>query len=192
MLRHAVTDHPARHDLSIPATGRFRRAPHDASSARLARSESHRGGPRDQSRAEQPALRPRTPSAITWRSRVSTAARRSCSFESIVSLEHSPADASDLALEAAERFSRRLQRRGDAGPRPLHRAPSCRSGRRGRALGASIPARQRRSIGTLELLVRLSQGIHPASATGGARPRASSSRSRRCASATAAAATSPC
>ena len=54
---HAVTDHPARHDLSLPAAGRLWRAPDDAPSTRLPRSKSDRGEPRDQPGAEEPALR---------------------------------------------------------------------------------------------------------------------------------------
>ena len=53
-------------------------------------------------------------------------------FESIVCLEQSRGPRKGL--------SRRLSRRRDAGPRPLHRTPSPRSGERGWPLGSSIPA----------------------------------------------------
>jgi transglutaminase-like putative cysteine protease len=82
------------------------------------------------------------------------------SFESIVSLEHSPADASDLALtEAAKRFpvcysAEEMPDLAHCIERH-HADPDDEVGRWARQfLHASG------SIGTLELLVRLSQGIH--------------------------------
>jgi len=54
---HADTDHPARHDLPLPAAGRLWRAPDDAPPTRLPRSKSDRGEPRDQPGAQEPALR---------------------------------------------------------------------------------------------------------------------------------------
>src|ERR1700730_2351528 len=54
---HAVTYHPARHDLSLPAAGRLWRAPNDAPSTRLPRSKELKTEPGDQPGAEEPALR---------------------------------------------------------------------------------------------------------------------------------------
>ena len=54
---HADTDHPARHDLSLPAAGRLWRAPDDAPPTRHLRSKGARGEPRDQPGAQEPTLR---------------------------------------------------------------------------------------------------------------------------------------
>ena len=88
---HAVVDHPARHDLSLPAAGRLRRAPDDAASARLPRSESdrRRGSRSAQSRGACASFR--TNSATMSRSRSSSDRSTELRFESIVCLEHSPA-----------------------------------------------------------------------------------------------------
>src|ERR1700751_5297694 len=51
---HADTDHPARHDLPLPAAGRLWRAPDDAPPTRLPRSKSDRGEPGDQPGAQKP------------------------------------------------------------------------------------------------------------------------------------------
>jgi hypothetical protein len=100
--QHAVTDHPPRHALSLPAAGRLWRAPNDASSTRLPRSKSDRGEPRDQSRAEEPMLRSGRIRQSCGDRAVFGRAKELC-FESTVRLEHSPLDPADLDLEDAAR-----------------------------------------------------------------------------------------
>src|SRR5580693_4777631 len=128
---HAVTYHPARHDLSLPAAGRLWRAPNDAPSTRLPRSKGDRGEPRDQPGAEEPAFR-------------SGRIRQSCGDRAVfgsrkraVLREHRAPRAFAVGHRGPRSrgcrkdLSGRLWRRRDAGPRLLHRTPSTRSGERG-------------------------------------------------------------
>jgi hypothetical protein len=134
--------------------GDVARADSDAASTRFPRSKSDRGELRDQPRAEEPALR-------------SGRIRQSCGDRAVfgsrkraVLREHRAPRAfaggprGPRSRGRRKDLSGRLWRRRDAGPRLLHRMPSTRW-----PLGSSIPAPSG-SIGPLELLTRLSQGIN--------------------------------
>ena len=123
--------------------------------------------------------------------RFSGRAKELC-FESTVCLEHSPLDAADSDLEDPARpfpvvygadempdLAYCIERHQ---PGPVNEV--------GRWAHQFLPPSG--SIGTLELLTRLSQGINHGFTIGGGKRRESSCRWRRCGSAMAAAAISPC
>ena len=135
---HAVTDHPPRHDLSLPAAGRVWRAQDDAPSTQLSRSKSDRGEPRDQSRGACASFR--THSAIMWGSRGFRVAQKSCA-------SRAPCASSIRPWTPPTPISRTPQGpfRSTIAPTRCRTSPaasSTRSGERGWPLGSSIPATQ--------------------------------------------------
>ena len=155
---HAVTDHSARHDLSLPAAGRFWRAQDDVAAARFPRSESDCGKSQDRPIAEYPSLR-----SDSFDNHVAIAQFSGRSeelrFESIVSLEHLPSARADCDLDdAAGDFPYRysLDEMPDLA-RYIARHDRDPENALAGWVRQFLPAG--RSFGTLELLTTISQSI---------------------------------
>ena len=156
---HADTDHSARNDLSVPAAGHLWRAPDDAPPTRLPRSKGDRGAPRDQPRAHEPALRSGR-FRQSRRDRAVFGSLKTAGFESIVCLEHTSSDVADLYLEDhAKAFP--FEYSADEMPdlaRCIESHQPDPENEVGRWARQFVPPCG--SIGTFELLTRLTEGIH--------------------------------
>jgi len=103
--------------------------------------DSHdRGEPRDQPGAQEPALRSGRIRQSCGDRAVFWSLKRAVLREHRVPRAFAHGHRRPRSRGPRKGLSRRLSRRRDAGPRPLHRTPSPRSGERGWPLGSSIPA----------------------------------------------------